>query len=189
MSPRTKSGIVGGLALTALDERVAIVGTSGSGKTYAAKGLVELLLTSVARICVVDPLGVWWGLRSSADGITPGFPVIVFGGRHADVPLDEGMGAALGRVVGTYESLALRRRRIRTREQRGSPTVHVGVRREPIRVEYRRVLLQGGTHSVAASRCSNRRSRQENVAAPWAKGFCKGLLQGTSATRDPASCT
>jgi replicative DNA helicase len=74
--------------------------------TYAAKGLVELLLTSAARICVVDPLGVWWGLRSSADGITPGFPVIVFGGRHADVPLDEGMGAALGRVVGTHESLA-----------------------------------------------------------------------------------
>jgi hypothetical protein len=104
--PRTKSGIVGGLAPAALDERVAIVGTSGSGKTYAAKGLVELLLTSAARICVVDPLGVWWGLRSSADGITPGFPVIVFGGRHADVPLDEGMGAALGRGVGTHESLA-----------------------------------------------------------------------------------
>jgi uncharacterized protein len=106
MRARTKTGIVGGLTPTALDERVAIVGTSGSGKTYAAKGLVELLLTSAARICVVDPLGVWWGLRSSADGITPGFPVIVFGGRHADVPLDEGMGAALGRVVGTHESLA-----------------------------------------------------------------------------------
>jgi DNA helicase HerA-like ATPase len=36
------------------------LGISGSGKTYAAKGLVELLLTSAARICVVDPLGVWW---------------------------------------------------------------------------------------------------------------------------------
>jgi DNA helicase HerA-like ATPase len=83
MSPRAKSGIVGGLTPATLDERVAIVGTSGSGKTYAAKGLVELLLTSAARICVVDPLGVWWGLRSSADGITPGFPVIVFGGRLA----------------------------------------------------------------------------------------------------------
>jgi uncharacterized protein len=80
--------------------------SSASRLTYAAKGLVELLLTSAARVCVVDPLGVWWGLRSSADGITPGFPVIVFGGRHADVPLDEYMGAALGRVVGTHESLA-----------------------------------------------------------------------------------
>ena len=77
---------------------------AAAGRRTPPKGLVELLLTSAARICVVDPLGVWWGLRSSADGITPGFPVIVFGGRHADVPLDEGMGAALGRVVGTHES-------------------------------------------------------------------------------------
>jgi hypothetical protein len=61
------------------------VGVKGAGARRAraagrSEGLVELLLTSAARICVVDPLGVWWGLRSSADGITPGFPVIVFGG-------------------------------------------------------------------------------------------------------------
>jgi len=55
-----------------------------------------------ARICVVDPLGVWWGLRAGADGATPGYPVVVFGGRHADVALDEGMGAALGRLIGAH---------------------------------------------------------------------------------------
>lgn len=93
--------IAGVLPVAALDERVAIVGTSGSGKTYAAKGWVEKLLDAGARMCVVDPLGVWWGLRAGADGITPGYPVVVFGGRHADVALDESMGAALGRLVGT----------------------------------------------------------------------------------------
>lgn len=89
------------LPISALDDRIAIVGTSGAGKTYAAKGMVERLLETGARVCVVDPLGVWWGLRASADGTAPGFPVIVFGGRHADVDLTEGMGAALGRVIAT----------------------------------------------------------------------------------------
>ncbi len=94
--------VAGVLPLSALDERVAIVGTSGSGKTYAAKGMVELLLDQQARVCVVDPLGVWWGLRAGADGMAPGYPVVVFGGRHADVVLHEAMGAALGRLVGTH---------------------------------------------------------------------------------------
>ena len=75
------------LPADALDDRIAIVGTAGSGKTYAAKGFVERLLETGARIAIVDPLGVWWGLRASADGTAPGYPVIVFGGRHADVPI------------------------------------------------------------------------------------------------------
>jgi Helicase HerA, central domain len=83
------------LSVDALDDRIAIVGTAGSGKTYAAKGFVERLLDSGARVAVVDPLGVWWGLRASADGAAPGYPVVVFGGRHADVAISAEMGAAL----------------------------------------------------------------------------------------------
>ena len=48
---------------------------------------------------IVDPLGVWWGLRASADGGEAGYPVVVFGGKHADVPLTAEIGAALGRLV------------------------------------------------------------------------------------------
>jgi Helicase HerA, central domain len=88
-----------GLPADAFDDRIAIVGTAGSGKTYAAKGFVERLLDSGARVAVVDPLGVWWGLRASADGSAPGYPVIVFGGKHADVPITSDMGVALGRIV------------------------------------------------------------------------------------------
>jgi len=97
--------IAGVLPLSALDERLAIVGTSGSGKTYAAKGLVEQLMCQGARICVVDPLGVWWGLRVGADGGASPLPcpVVVFGGLYADVALDEGMGAALGQLIGTHQ--------------------------------------------------------------------------------------
>jgi hypothetical protein len=46
----------------ALDDRIAIVGTAGSGKTYAAKGFVERLLNIGARVTIVDPLGVWVGI-------------------------------------------------------------------------------------------------------------------------------
>src|SRR6516225_10830115 len=87
------------LSAEALDDRIAIVGTAGSGKTYAAKGFVERLLESGARVAIVDPLGVWWGLRASADGGRPGYPVVVFGGRRADIPITSAMGAALGRII------------------------------------------------------------------------------------------
>ena len=87
------------LPADALDNRIAIVGTAGSGKTYAAKGIVERLLETGARVAIVDPLGVWWGLRASADSGAAGYPVVVFGGRHADVPITAEMGAALGRLI------------------------------------------------------------------------------------------
>ncbi len=94
--------IAGVLPAVALDERFAIVGTSGSGKTYAAKGLVERLMGQGARVCIVDPLGVWWGLRDAPDGAPSGYPVVVFGGARADVALASGMGPALGHLVGTH---------------------------------------------------------------------------------------
>jgi len=87
------------LPADALDDRIAIVGTAGSGKTYGAKGFVERLLGSGARMVIVDPLGVWWGLRASADGSAAGYPVVVFGGKHADVPITADIGAALGRLI------------------------------------------------------------------------------------------
>src|SRR5215210_8060791 len=86
------------LPTAALDDRIAIVGTAGSGKTYTTKGFVERLLDAGARVAVVDPLGVWWGLRAGAAG-NAGYPVVVFGGRHADVAITAEMGAPLGRLI------------------------------------------------------------------------------------------
>ena len=95
--------VAGVLPIAALDGRLAIVGTSGSGKTYAAKGLIEHVLAAGGRVCVVDPLGVWWGLgRAAEDNDDPPFPVVVFGGDHADVPLQLDAAAALGHLVGTH---------------------------------------------------------------------------------------
>lgn len=84
----------------ALDDRLAFVGTAGSGKTYNAGGCVERLLATKARAVVIDPLGVWWGLRLRADGKTAStFDIPIFGGLHGDLALTEHAGALIGETV------------------------------------------------------------------------------------------
>lgn len=67
-------------------QHLAIVGRTGAGKTYTAKGLVEQLLDAGRRVVILDPTGAWWGLRSRADG-SPGYALPVIGGEHANAPL------------------------------------------------------------------------------------------------------
>ncbi len=82
-----------------LDDRLAFVGTSGSGKTYAAGTAVERLLRTAAKVVIVDPLGVWYGLRLQASGSAAAYPVVIFGGRNGDIPLSEHAGALIGETV------------------------------------------------------------------------------------------
>lgn len=85
----------------ALARTTAIVGTTGAGKSYAARSAVENLLDAGRRVCVVDPTGVWYGLRTSAAGDAPGYPMVIFGGDHSDVPIGEHAGPRLAEVVAT----------------------------------------------------------------------------------------
>jgi hypothetical protein len=83
----------------ALQQHVAVVGKTGSGKTFAIKGIVEQLLEQHRRVGIVDPTGAWWGLRSSRDGSGPGFPILVLGGDHGDMPLPALGGAAVAKLL------------------------------------------------------------------------------------------
>lgn len=83
----------------AVKQHVAVLGKTGSGKTYAAKGIVEALLEQGRRVCIIDPTGVWWGLRVMANGQADGYPVVVFGGDHGDVPIVETSGAKLAALI------------------------------------------------------------------------------------------
>lgn len=83
----------------ALRQHIAVVGKTGSGKTYTAKGIVERLLAAGQRVCILDPTGAWWGLRTAANGEGPGFPVTIFGGDHGDVPINEHAGEAVARLL------------------------------------------------------------------------------------------
>lgn len=89
------------LPAVVLEGDIAILGRKGGGKTVTGKGLVEELLELKQRVIVLDVLGVWAGLRTSADGRRPGYPVAIFGGEHGDLPLDPGGAAPLAQVLAT----------------------------------------------------------------------------------------
>ncbi len=91
----------------ALASHIAILGKTGSGKTYAAKGIVEGILSEGGRVCIIDPTGAWYGLRSSASGKGAGFPIVIFGGSHADLPLGGAHGEAIAEIIGTSTDPAI----------------------------------------------------------------------------------
>ena len=88
-----------GIPDQALDDRIAIVGRAGYGKTNAAKVMAERLLELGARVCILDPTDAWWGLRLKPDGTTPAFPVAIFGGEKGDLALNEHAGETVGAAI------------------------------------------------------------------------------------------
>lgn len=83
----------------AVTQTFAVLAKRGVGKTYTGCVMTEEMLAAGQQVVVVDPIGVWWGLRSSADGKRDGFPIIVFGGEHADVPLEENAGEVIAAAI------------------------------------------------------------------------------------------
>lgn len=77
----------------------AILGQKGGGKSYKASVIVEELLKANQQVVVLDPTSAWWGLRSSADGKSAGYPITIFGGEHGDLPIQPDAGAELARAV------------------------------------------------------------------------------------------
>jgi hypothetical protein len=61
------------LPAEAVSETFAILAKRGAG-TYTAAVLVDELPKAGLHVVVVDPVGVWRGLRASADGQGEGLP-------------------------------------------------------------------------------------------------------------------
>jgi uncharacterized protein len=87
------------LPIDAVTQKFAFIGRSGSGKTYGAGKLGEQFLEHNVQLIVLDPVGVWNGLRTSADGKGKGFPIPVFGGEHGDIPLVPSSGALIAGLI------------------------------------------------------------------------------------------
>jgi hypothetical protein len=77
----------------------AILAQKGKGKSYAAAVEAEELLDAGQIVVIIDPTDAHFGLRSSPDGRSTGYPIAVFGGDHGDVPLEPGGGAVLAEAV------------------------------------------------------------------------------------------
>lgn len=67
----------------------AILGIRDSGKTYAAKGIVEQLLEANVPPIIVDPIGRWRYLKMAGDDSKhpKGYKIVVAGGEQPDLPL------------------------------------------------------------------------------------------------------
>jgi DNA helicase HerA-like ATPase len=87
------------LPVEAVTQTLAILAKRGAGKTYTAAVMVEEMLKAGLQVVIVDPIGVWWGLRSSADGQREGLPIVIMAGEHGDLPLEMGAGERIADVV------------------------------------------------------------------------------------------
>jgi uncharacterized protein len=105
------------LPLEAVTQTFGILAVRGAGKTYTAAVMVEEMVGAGLPVVVVDPVGVWWGLRSSADGTAPGLPIVILGGDHGDIPLEVAAGALVAEfVVEARQSVVLDLSRFRKGE-------------------------------------------------------------------------
>jgi uncharacterized protein len=88
-----------------LGQHIATLGKTGSGKSSAMRVIAEHLLDRKKRVCIIDPKGDWWGLKSSADGKSAGYPVIMFGDfkepRATDVPINDRSGKHVAELIAT----------------------------------------------------------------------------------------
>lgn len=78
---------------------IVILGGKGMGKTNLGGVLVEGVDAQGDNWCVIDPLGVWWGLRHSIDGKGPGIECVILGGPHGDIPIEPTGGAIAADLV------------------------------------------------------------------------------------------
>jgi hypothetical protein len=78
---------------------IALLAKRGAGKTYLGRVMAEEFWGAGVQFVALDPMGAWWGLRSSADGKGEGLPVVIVGGEHGDVPLERKGGDLLADLV------------------------------------------------------------------------------------------
>jgi hypothetical protein len=87
------------LPVDVVTQAIGILAKRRAGKSYLARRIVEQLFATGQQVVIVDPKGDWWGARSSADGKSPGLPIVIFGGERGDVPLEAAAGALVAKLV------------------------------------------------------------------------------------------
>lgn len=80
-------------------QKIGMLGQTGSGKSYGAMKVAELMLDAGAQIIALDPVGIWYGLRISSDGKGKGYAIPVFGGEYGDLPLHPDSGVLIADLI------------------------------------------------------------------------------------------
>jgi hypothetical protein len=87
------------LPVDTVTQTVGILAKRRAGKSYTARKFGEQLFKANQQIAIVDPKGDWWGIRSSADGKSPGLSIVILGGERADVPLEVNGSEVVAKLV------------------------------------------------------------------------------------------
>lgn len=87
------------MPLDVVTQTMAMIGRKGAGKTYLATMIAEQMLDNKAQVIIIDPVGVWWGLRVDADGKRKGKEIFVIGGDHGDIPLVPEAGKKVAKLL------------------------------------------------------------------------------------------
>lgn len=87
------------LPLEAVTEKLAWLGRTGSGKTYGATKLAELMLDAGVQIVALDPVGVWRGLRVPSAKGGDAMAIYVFGGLYHDFQLEPSGGRLMADII------------------------------------------------------------------------------------------
>lgn len=87
------------LPLDAATKTFAVLAARGPRRTHAATVLVEEMVSENLPVVIVDSVGVWHGLRSSADGKTTGLPVHLLGGKRGELSFRECAGERVADLV------------------------------------------------------------------------------------------
>lgn len=89
------------IPINAATKTFAVLGKRGAGKSYTGAVMAEEFYKARIPFVVFDPIDVWWGLRLNRNGKDAGLPIVVFGVKHADIPLDREMGRQIAKAVVT----------------------------------------------------------------------------------------
>lgn len=87
------------LPASAVTETFLVVGKRGSGKSNTCVRLAEQFFAAKLPFVAIDPTDTWFGIKAAKDGKGPGLGVYIFGGRHADLPLEPTGGQLAADVV------------------------------------------------------------------------------------------
>lgn len=87
------------LPADAITQTFGVLAVRGAGKSDLAAVMAEEMFKAGLPFVVVDPVGAWYGLRSSKDGKSSGLSIPIFGGRHGDIPLEKTGGQMIADVA------------------------------------------------------------------------------------------
>lgn len=174
------------LPIEAATQTFLVVGKRGSGKTTTCVRLAEQFFRARVPFVVVDPVDSWWGLKAARDGKGPGLGVYVFGGRHADPPLEPTAGGIIADALIEHNFSAVLSIKHFSGRERGRFVAEFAARLFQKNNGARHVFLEEAHEVAPQNPFKGEEEMLGHVTRIWKLGRSSGL-GGSAVTQRPAS--